>query len=254
LPVNMKHARVRITRKAKPADIDDNPDPDDQVAKKLVDALAPGQLSWGDLRRIHGIQPTPLVRVLSKFQDLFSTIDIGGKPHSRLLIAPLDAILAISKRGMDPKHSTSLDPFQEIRPPAVTKTPTTKPDDVLKASRDRLIKLLEFSRYSPFLESHGFGLELLRAINLGFPGLIVIENNLLGQSTAFRVSLVGSEKTEEPEVVVAAPSKQPPAPFPVTDAELERMKWRPGRNVGVRSLNEQCVRNRTRRPLVQLPQ
>jgi hypothetical protein len=73
-------------------DIDDNPDPDD-LFKTLVSACEANPQSLGELRRKHEIQPQEIARIMKAYPGIFSIVDNSGRPHVKLLVSPMEALV-----------------------------------------------------------------------------------------------------------------------------------------------------------------
>jgi hypothetical protein len=233
-------------------DPNNNPDPDDQHGKKLVDALASGPVALGDLRRQSGLEPTLVGRLIQKF-SVFKSFDQVGKPFVKLTTDPVSAMLSFGHKQAGPK-GTSAAPFEDIDAATEANAAGTN-SSTLADAKNRLVGVLQFARYTPFLEDVGFPLELIRAINVAYPDLVTISPCELGQEFAFRVSLIDSEK-----VTAATPplrSRRIPQTPPVstmTDEDRARLTWRPASRGSANRRERRPVAGlgRARNPLISL--
>jgi hypothetical protein len=137
-----------------------------------------------------------------------------------------------------------------------TEAPINDSDELLADAAKLTLHLQLGWRTDEWLLSMGFTLERVRQIESAYPGLLTIEPSLPQHHFAWIVSLIPvPEPPPQPEVT--RKPVEPVAPFPVSDQELEKMRWRPpARNQYGRrgsGLNPASIQHRDRRPLVSLP-
>lgn len=228
---------------------DDNPDPDDGPARELCDALASGPVALGDLRRQSNLGPELIGRLETKYSGIFKCVEQFGVPCVKLLNDPVSSMLMIGRRS--PQGKAVLSPMDNDPEQAGSQS------NALEASKDRLVKLLEFARFSPWLEESGFGMDLIGRINTTYPGLLLVEPNELGQKYVFRISLVGSEKVErEFPAPRSHRTAQPPAPVvsSMSDEDRHALTWKPASrgSASRREHRPSFGAGRARNPLVNL--
>jgi len=114
------------------------------------------------------------------------------------------------------------------------------------------------SRLSGWLADHGFTLDRIKEIDEAFPRTLTIDLYSPAAVHQFRVSLCRGPATAALPTGNTEPAQkpEPPPPFPLSDEEVSKMRWRPSaRGMATRrgaTSHPGSMMHRQRFPLVNL--
>jgi hypothetical protein len=195
--------------------------------------------------------------LVARYPDLleFSTRrDVSGRPKACLKLKS-GAELPETPQSVPPPAVSNMPPEPVEAPQEPVATTLTPPAQYsLEMDRQRLVELLEFPRYSPWLEDCGMPFDTVKAVSEAFPNLIEISPCELGAKYVWFVQLV-----PVPDLAVIAEQSQAravvEAPPVLTEEERRRLEWKPASpGMAQRRGRTGNVEHRKRNPLVELPE